>query len=102
MRGFPKKPDRHDILAEVRRRGMTLSGIARDAGLDESAVRHGIARRNRRGAMALAEALGMPFESLFPGYKSYAHDSDANLSLKQPALPRKKAAAENAPQNIGI
>jgi len=100
MRGFPKKPDRHAILAEVRRRGMTLSGIARDAGLDERAVRHGIARRNRRGAMALAEALGMPFESLFPGYHSYAHNSDANLSLKSSQSSRKKDSTQEVGTNI--
>ena len=41
--------DRHTILAEIRRRGMTLSGIAEDAGLEGSACRHGIARRNRNG-----------------------------------------------------
>ena len=52
--------------------------------------------------MALAEALGMPFESLFPGYKSYAHDSDANLSLKRTASPRKKTAPESATQNIAL
>lgn len=75
--------DRHTILAEIRRRGMTLSGIAQDAGLEGSAARHGIARRNRNGAMAIAAALGIPFDVLFPGYHPRGHNSDANLSLKQ-------------------
>lgn len=75
--------DRHSILAEIRRRGMTLSGIAEDAGLEGSACRHGIARRNRNGAIAIAEALGIPFDALFPGYHAHGHNSDANLSLKR-------------------
>lgn len=81
-RGFPKHPDRHDIAAEVRRRGMTLSGIARDLGLEPSMVRHGIARRNRKGAMAIAQALGIPFEELFPGYRANVHDSSANMAVR--------------------
>lgn len=83
----PKLPeviwDRHTILAEIKRRGMTLSGIAEDAGLEGSACRHGIARRNRNGAQAIAAALGIPFDTLFPGYHARGHNSDANLSLKQ-------------------
>lgn len=75
--------DRHEILAEVRRRGMSLSGISKDAGLEASACRHGIARRNRKGAVAIAEALGILFNDLFPGYHARGHNSDANLSLKK-------------------
>ena len=75
--------DRHTILAEIRRRGMTLSGIAEDAGLEGSACRHGIARRNRNGALAIAAALGFPFDTLFPDYHARGHNSDANLSLNR-------------------
>lgn len=85
--------DRHTILAEIRRRGMTLSGIAEDAGLEGSAARHGIARRNRRGAMAIAAALGIPFDTLFPGYHARGHNSDANLSLKQRPASRQNVAS---------
>lgn len=87
---FPDTPDRHDILALIRRRGMTLSGIAQDAGLEGSACRHGIARRNRNGAIAIAEALGIPFDRLFPGYHARGHNSDANLSLKNQDSSRQK------------
>ena len=89
---LPEKPDRHDILALVRRRGMSLSGIARDAGLHPSVTAHGIARRNMNGAKIVAEALGIPFERLFPGYQNYAHNSEANLSLK-PASPSRQNVA---------
>lgn len=75
--------DRNLILALIRQRGMTLSGIAEDAGLEGSVCRHGIAGRNRRGAQAIADALGIKFETLFPDYHSRGHNSDANLSLKK-------------------
>lgn len=58
--------DRRDILAEVTRRGLTLSGIARAAGLNEAACRQALHGINRRGADALAEALQIPFDTLFP------------------------------------
>lgn len=88
--GFPENPDRYDILAEVKRRGMTLSGIASDAGYDPSVCRHGIARRNRKGAQAIADALGISFDRLFPGYHARGHNSDANLSLKNRDSSRQK------------
>lgn len=85
------KWDRHMILALVRQRGMTLSGISKDAGLESSACRHGVARRNRRGAEAIAAALGMPFDILFPDYHGRGHNSDANLSLKKPRKSRQNS-----------
>ena len=75
--------DRHSLYAEIRRRGMTLSGIAKDADIDASACRHGIDRRNRPGAEAIAAALGWPFDYAFPNYHNRAHNSDANVSLKK-------------------
>ena len=55
-----------DIRAEVRRRHLSLTGIARAAGLPEDACRKALYGYNRRGADALAEALGIPFDTLFP------------------------------------
>jgi Ner family transcriptional regulator len=75
--------DRHSLYAEIKRRGMTLTGIAQDAGLEGSIVRHGIDRRNRTGAEAIAAALGWSFEYAFPDYHNRGHNSDANLSLKK-------------------
>lgn len=67
--------DRHAINAEVRRQGMTLTGIARDAGLHESSCRQGIIGYNRRGAQAIADALGIHFRVLFPDlYSRGRHD----------------------------
>lgn len=83
--------DRHSLFAEIRRRGMTLSGIATDAGIDPSACRHGIDRKNRTGAKAIAAALGWPFDYAFPNYHERAHNSDANVSLKTPGKSRQNS-----------
>lgn len=54
------------IREEVRRRNLSLTGIARAADLPEDACRKALHGLNRRGADALAEALGIPFDTLFP------------------------------------
>ena len=77
--------DRHSIKAEVHRRGLTLSGIALDAGLYPNAINQGIAGLSFPGALALAKALDLPFEELFP-----------TLYLRQ---QRKRKAAEIASQS---
>lgn len=58
--------DRHAIKAEINRRGMTLTGIARDAGLAEGACRRALFGLDRKGADAIATALDIPFDTLFP------------------------------------
>ncbi|MHB2265851.1 helix-turn-helix domain-containing protein [Aliihoeflea sp. PC F10.4] len=62
----PAEWDRHSIKAEIHRRGMSLSGIARDAGLSDSACRLALMGLNRKGADAIAVALDIPFDTLFP------------------------------------
>ena len=86
-----KEWDRHAIKAEIERRGMTLTGIARDACLYESACRQGLCGMSITGAKAISEALGMPFKTLFPNYPKRGHNSRANLSLKS-----KKESRQNA------
>ncbi|HEY0328813.1 Ner family transcriptional regulator [Rhodopseudomonas rhenobacensis] len=58
--------DRFSIKAEVQRRGETLTGLAIDAGLEESACRVALVRRNTRGEQAIAAYLGIPVEDLWP------------------------------------
>lgn len=72
--------DRHRILMEVHRRGMTLTGIAKDAGLYASACRQGIGGQSRTGAEAIATALGIEFDVLFPNsyMRSRHHRADTN------------------------
>lgn len=62
---FPKW-DRHSILAEVRRGGMSLASIETDAGLYQSACRQGLHGMSIPGAEAIAAALNLPFRTLFP------------------------------------
>lgn len=54
------------IREEVVRRNLTLRGIALAAELPEAACRQALHGINRKGADALAEALGIPFDTLFP------------------------------------
>ncbi|ACE99201.1 putative transcriptional regulator, Nlp [Rhodopseudomonas palustris TIE-1] len=65
--------DRHAIKAAVHRKGLTLVGIARKAGLEESACKVALRRRNWRGEAAIAEALGLHPSALWPDrYRSSA------------------------------
>lgn len=58
--------DRHAIKAEIGRQGLTMEAIAVKAGIKGSQVRHGLLGSNKTGAMAIANALGLPFRTLFP------------------------------------
>ena len=58
--------DRHAIKAAIGRAGKTQTAIAKAYGLEPSAVRHGLRGNNRKGAEAIAKALGLPFRTLFP------------------------------------
>lgn len=83
--------DKHSIKAEVERRGMTLTGIAKDASLYESACRQGLMGVSKPGAQAIADALGISFETLFKDLYKRGHNSDANLSLKKPRESRQNS-----------
>ncbi|TFF20507.1 hypothetical protein E3C22_16490 [Jiella endophytica] len=97
----PAQWDRHSIKAEIHRRGMSLSGIARDAGLPESACRLALMGMNRKGADAIAAALGIPFDTLFPADMFVrSRSSHAKPNPKGTATSRQKrkvaAASERA------
>ena len=55
-----------DIRAEVSKRGKTLSGLARDAGLDESACRVALIRPLPKAEVAIARFLDVPLHELWP------------------------------------
>jgi lambda repressor-like predicted transcriptional regulator len=59
--------DRFRIKAEVHRRGKTLTEIAIEAGLAESACRMALTGGSRKGALALSDFLDVPMHLLFPG-----------------------------------
>lgn len=75
-----RKWDRPGILAEVQRRGLTLTGIAKDADLYESACRQGMIGASRRGAEAIAKAIGVPFRELFPDSYTRGRHNETNTS----------------------
>lgn len=64
-----KRPkwDRQAIIAEIHRRGTTLTELAETAGVYENACRLGISGRSRKGAEIIADFLGVDFSVLFPG-----------------------------------
>lgn len=85
--------DRHSIKTEIHRRGMSLSGIARDAGLTENACRHALMGLNRKGADAIAAALGIPFDTLFPSDMFVrSRSSHQKPTAKKPSVSRQKRA----------
>ncbi len=89
----PKTWDRHAINAEIRRRGMTLTGIAESAGLYSSACRQGIIGLSRPGAEAIASALDVPFRELFPDLYTRGRHNEVDPSSRPPRRTSQKAAA---------
>lgn len=63
---MPQKWDRHSIKAELARRGYTLTGLALDHGLHESACRRALHSTCLSGAQVIAKVLGVPVEELWP------------------------------------
>lgn len=58
--------DRYAIRAELNRRGLTLTGLAIDNGLEPSACRTALLRPNSDGEKVIAKALGQLPETLWP------------------------------------
>jgi Ner family transcriptional regulator len=71
--------NRHTIKAAIGLAGLTMTAIAKKAGIEPWQVRHGLRGNNRTGAEAIAKALGVPFRTLF-------HDSYLNrgADVEQP------------------
>jgi len=89
---------RQAIKDELLRQNKTLTGIARDRGLHETACRQGIIGSNRKGAEAIAAALGVPFREMFPdSYTRGRHDSeDTSSKVERNASPKHRASADSA------
>lgn len=60
------KWDQHSILAELRRKGMTLGKLAEINGLNPGSFRHVWKRTHRKAEAAIAEFLELPVDELFP------------------------------------
>lgn len=61
-----QKWDRHSIKAELARRGYTLTGLALEHGLHESACRRALHSTCLSGAQVIAKVLGVEVKDLFP------------------------------------
>lgn len=95
-----KKWDRAAIKDELLRQNKTLTGIARDAGLYDSACRAGIIGASRAGAEAIARALGVDFREMFPdSYTLGRHDRDDTSSNKSCNTSAKKSSKSDGAQN---
>lgn len=59
--------DNPGIKAELARRGWSLTSLALNRGLSENACRRALTQSNLAGAQAIAWALGVSVQELFPG-----------------------------------
>lgn len=88
------------IVAELHRRGMTLTELARRSGLHQAVCRQVKDRTNYKGQQAIADFLGMKPEDLWPDRypKGKPRILDINkyppmASQKDGASPDRKTAA---------
>lgn len=59
------KWDRHSILAELRRRNMTLAELTRAYQIPSSSVKNIWTRSNEKAERAIADFIGLPVEQVF-------------------------------------
>lgn len=89
------------IKDELLRQNKTLTGIARENGLYDSACRQGIIGASRRGAEAIAKALGVPFREMFPdSYTLGRHDKSDTNSSSRCNTSAKKPPTPDSTQNV--
>ena len=62
------QPDWHsaDIIAALKKRGMSLAAVSRHAGLASSTLANALTRRWPKGERLIAEALGIAPEQIWP------------------------------------
>ncbi len=86
----PSEWDAEGIKAEIRRNNLTMAEIARRSDLPEHAVRRALKGLSRRGADAIADALGIPFDTLFPTGFIQSRSSHRKPSPNSPQESRQK------------
>jgi len=57
---------REDIKAEIRKRGTTVTKLAQDHGLSDSACRVALIRPSPAGELVISSFLGVPLQELWP------------------------------------
>lgn len=86
------KWDQHSILAELRRRGMTLGKLAEMNGLNPGSFRHVWSRTHRKAEAAIAEFLGTAVDELFPTRYPIRSASILSSKYDTPAASQKSTA----------
>ena len=97
--GKPWEPAQ--IYDALRRRGLNLTQMARDAGLYESACREAMSiKGNRRGESEISKALDAPLWDLFPkryeapeGHDHHRRNTRGAERQKSPALADRERAS---------
>lgn len=88
------KWDRHTILAELRRRHMTLLGLAEQEGLSQSSVKNIWSRPNEKAERAIAAFIGEAVEIVFPD--RYPKVRNRILRPSYPANTQQNKSAQKA------
>ncbi len=84
--------DRHAIRAAVHRKGKTLTDLARDAGVFETACREALVRPTRTGERLIAAFLGVPVQELWP--ERYSSPTRTQTSAVRPLKTSQKAVSD--------
>jgi Ner family transcriptional regulator len=81
-----KEWDTHAIKAELARRGYTLTRLALDNGLHESACRRALSSSCLPGALVIAKTLGVTVQELFPGRYLRRPSNPATADIEKSSL----------------
>lgn len=82
VRRAPRVWDRHEIMAEVRRRGSNLRRISLAAGLSESTCRKALQEPQPAGEAVIADFLGVTVQELWPDRYPALRASGADTTAK--------------------
>ncbi|WP_392560952.1 helix-turn-helix transcriptional regulator [Orbus sturtevantii] len=72
-----------DIIAALKKRGLTLSGLSRQSGLSSSTLSNALVRPWTKGEMLIAQALNMKAEDIWPSrYRNYINNKPITRHLR--------------------
>jgi Ner family transcriptional regulator len=94
LKKAPSLWDKHAILAEIGRRGSSLSRIAEERGMKRATLSWALKIPRVRANRAIAEFLGVPLRELWPQW----FDSEGKL-ISREAIPRPEI--KRIPQGSG-
>lgn len=58
--------DRYSIEAEIKRRGKSVTQLAKDYGMSDRTVRNALYHPSKKGEIVISKFLGRPLHELFP------------------------------------